>query len=371
MNATETFAHRATGHNRASQRRITIGYVPLTDCAPLVVARELGLFEQHGLDVRLSREAGWATVREKLLHGELAAAHAPASMVFEMTYGLGGVAPVPSLAAIVLAHHGNAIVLSNQLHALGAKDPASLRSVIAQARGTRRFTFASVLTYSSQNYILRDWLRSGGIDPDRDVDTVVVPPPLVAECMEKGHIDGYCVAEPWSSVGLLRGNGQGVALSSSLDPMHPEKVFLVRADFESDRPEEHLRLLAALIEAGRWCDRPANRAGLATLLASPEFIGVPVNALKNALLGPYQLSPDRSTNAENAILFHSNGADRPTNAKAQWVVDAIRRHGLGQKLPQLSDAELAALFRSDLYDRALPYACLLLSDQPRHAPAAN
>jgi ABC-type nitrate/sulfonate/bicarbonate transport system substrate-binding protein len=355
---------------RAAGRRITIGYVPLTDCAPLVVARELGLFERHGLDVRLSREAGWATVREKMLHGELDAAHAPASMVFEMSHGLGGVAPVPALTGLVLAHHGNAIVLSNELRGLGATDAASLRAVVEAHRGRRRFTFAGVLVYSSQHYLMRDWLRSGGIDPDRDVDLVVVPPPLVADCMEQGHLDGYCVAEPWSSVGLLRGVGHGVALSADLAPMHPEKIFMVRADFERDRPEEHLRLLAALIEAGRWCDRPANRAGLATLLSSPAFLGVSVSSLKNALLGPYHLSPGRTTRAEHAILFHHEGIDRPAVDKARWVVDAIRRQGLGRDLPALSDPELAALFRADLYDRALPLANLLGPAPAARRPAS-
>lgn len=349
-------------HPSASRRRITVGYVPLTDCAPLVMAQELGHFERHGLDVRLSREVGWATVREKMLHGELDAAHAPASMVVEMTYGLG-VVPVPSLTGLVMAHNGNAITLSNELHALGAHDPASLRRVIDSHRGTRRFTFAGVLKYSSQHYLMRRWLQSGGIDPDRDVDIAIVPPPLVSDCLEKGFIDGYCVAEPWSSFGLLRGIGRGVALSADLDPKHPEKIFMVRSEFEHDRPDEHRRLLAALIESGRWCDQPANRSGLATLLAAPHYLGVPVNALKNALVGPYHLSPDRIIPATEAILFHHHGLDRPGPEKAAWILREIYLHGLGRDLSQLSANDVASLFRADIYDQAL-----LLTSLPEAAP---
>jgi two-component system, oxyanion-binding sensor len=340
-------------HPAASRRRITVGYVPLTDCAPLVMAQELGLFERHGLDVRLSREVGWATVREKMLHGELDAAHAPASMVVEMTYGLG-VVPVPSLTGLVMAHNGNAITLSNELHELGATDPASLKSVVDAHRGSRRFTFAGVLKYSSQHYLMRRWLQSGGIDPDRDVDIAIVPPPLVSDCLEKGFIDGYCVAEPWSSFGLMRGIGRGVALSADLDPRHPEKIFMVRSEFERDRSDEHRRLLAALIEAGRWCDQLANRSGLATLLAAPHYLGVSVSTLKNALIGPYHLSHDRSTPATEAILFHHHGLDRPGPEKAAWILREIYQHGLGQDLSPLSAADVASLFRADLYDRALP-----------------
>jgi ABC-type nitrate/sulfonate/bicarbonate transport system substrate-binding protein len=339
----------------ARERRITIGYVPLTDCAPLIVAHELGLFERHGLDVRLSREAGWASVREKMLHAELDAAHAPASMVLEMSLGLG-VPAVPSLAGLVMAHHGNAIVLSPGLHALGVHDAASLRRVVEARRGGRPLVFAGVLKYSSQNYIMRSWLRAGGIDPDHDVDMAVVPPPLVADCMEQGHIDGYCVAEPWGSVGLLRGIGHGVGLSADLAPGHPEKIFMVRAAFERDRTEEHRRLLAALIEAGRWCDQPSNRAGLATLLSAPHYLGVPVNALRNALIGPYRLGPDRTTAADRAILFHHNGASRPSVTQARWILDELRRHGLDAGVPDLTDADLAAYYRADLYDAALRLA---------------
>lgn len=336
---------------RAS-RRITIGYVPLTDCAPVVVAYEMGLFVRRGLDVRLSREAGWSTVREKMLHGELDAAHAPASMVFEISHGLD-VAPVPCLTGLVLAHNGNAIAVSNELYDLGVTDAALLGQVVAHYRGRRRFTFAGVLKYSSQHYLMRRWLRSGGIDPDRDVDIAIVPPPLVAECMAQGHLDGYCVAEPWASVGLLRGTCRCLALSAGFDPMHPEKVFMVRSDFELDRHEEHVLLISALIEAARWCDKPANRPALAALLASRPYLGVPVEATRNALIGPYRMGGKQTADAAEAIVFGREDAGRPSETKARWVIQEIRAHGLGQALPQMTQERVAALFREDLYAEAL------------------
>ncbi len=337
--------------SKSPSRRITIGYVPLTDCSPLIAAHELGLFLQYDLDVRLSREAGWASVREKMLHGEIDAAHAPASMVFEMTLGLG-VAPVQGLTGLVLAHNGNAIAISRRLHEMGVTDAKSLKEVIRRNPG-RRFTFAGVLKYSSQHYLMRQWLLSGGIDPDRDVDIAIVPPPLVADLMEQGHLDGYCVAEPWTSTGLLRGIGWCVTLSADLDPMHPEKIFLVRREFEEDRHNEHIRLIAALLEAARWCDRFPNRRALSNLLASPAYLSVPVSAIRNALVGPYQMGDNRTTDANSAIVFHRNDASRPSIAKARWVMDAIRRHGLAPGLPPLNEESLHTLFREDLYDEAL------------------
>lgn len=332
-------------------RRVTIGYVPLTDCSPLIVATERGLFARWGLEVHLSREAGWATVREKMLHGELDAAHAPASMVFELSHGLD-VAPVASLTGLVLAHNGNAITLSHELRALGATDAYSLREII-RAHPGRRFTFAGVLNYSSQHYLMRRWLQAGGIDPDREVDIAVVPPPLVAECMERGHLDGYCVAEPWSSVGLMRGVGWCATLTADLDPMHPEKIFMVRSEFERDRHDDHLRLIAALIEAARWCDDPRNRRALASLLALPRYLDVPEATLRNALIGPYHMGNDRFCDAADAIVFHRGDASRPSPDKARWVVEQLRRHHLQAHLPQLTDAHLCHLYREDLYDQAL------------------
>lgn len=346
-------------------RALRIGYVPLTDCAPLVVAHERGIFARHGLRVQLRREPGWATVREKMLHGELDATQAPASMIFEMSWGLG-VVPVPSLTGFITAHNGSAITLSNELWDLGVRDAYSLRCVVDRLRGQRRFTFAGVLCYSSQNYLMRKWLRSGGIRPDDDVDITMLPPPQVHTCLREGHIDGYCVAEPWSSVGLLRGIGWCVALTADFDAMHPEKVFMVRESFERERHDEHVRLLAALIEAARYCDDPRNRAELVTLLAQPNYVDLPPEVLRNALLGPFRMGMDQECDATNAIVFERHGAGRPTEAKARWVLNEIHSHGLSRGLPQLTSAEIAAHFREDLYS-----AALALVDPPQSRPAPS
>lgn len=352
----------------AATRPLRIGYVPLTDCAPLVVAHERGLFARHGLRVQLRREAGWATVREKMLHGELDASQAPASMVFEMSWGLG-VVPVPTLTGLMTAHNGNAITLSNELWDLGVRDAFSLRRVVDKLRGQRRFTFAGVLHFSSQHYLMRKWLRSGGIRPEVDVDITMLPPPQVHTCLREGHIDGYCVAEPWSSVGLLRGIGWCVTLTSDFDPMHPEKVFLVRESFERERHDEHVRLLAALIEAARYCDEPRNRREIAALLAQPDYIGVSREVLENALIGPFRMGMDRECDAASAIVFHRDDAGRPTEAKARWMLDEIAAHGLGRGLPELTTGEIRGHYRVDLFEAALALA----SAPPRRAkvPAAS
>lgn len=332
-------------------KTLVLGYVPLLDSAPLVVAQEMGLFARKGLEVRLSKEPGWASVREKIRLGELDAAQAPASMVFELNYGLG-VKTTSCLTALVTAHNGNSVQLSEELWELGVRDAYSLRRVIEKFRGRRRFRFAGVLTYSSQHYLMRQWLCSGGIDPDRDVDMAVVPPPQVSACLKHGHLDGFCVAEPWGSLGVEEGYSWTAALTRDLNPWHPEKVFLVRETFHRNHLAEHLALLAALLEAARFCDDMCNRAQVAAILAKPAYIGLPESLLRRALVGPYQMGHDRETDATDLIAFHHDGANCPTTSKARWVVEQILGNGLSQGMPRPTEDTLRNWFRMDLFQQA-------------------
>jgi ABC-type nitrate/sulfonate/bicarbonate transport system substrate-binding protein len=339
---------------RTNNRPLQIGYVPMTDCAPLVIAQELGYFSKHGLDVELCREPGWATIREKIYHRELDAAQAPGSMVFELSWGYGGMY-CQCITAFVTALNGNAITLSNELWEMGVRDGKTLRQVI-QDNPSRRFTFAGVLKYSSQNYLMRHWLMSHGIDPDRDVDMVIVAPPQVHDCLKHGYLDGYCVAEPWSSIGLLQGIGWCTTLSSDFSPMHLEKVFMVTEAFHNEDPDRHISLLLALSEAARYCDAPENRSELSQILSAEQFVGVSAKTLNNALVGPFQMGMGRSTPADQAIVFYDNDANRPTAAKARWVLDEIGLHQLQPAARDFSTNDIQKCFREDIYESVLAAA---------------
>lgn len=336
---------------RRAPRPLRIGYVPMTDCAPLVVAQELGYFERHGVSVELCREPGWATIREKMFLGELDAAQAPASMVFELSFGYTGMA-TRCLTAFVTAHNGNAITLSNELWEMGVRDGESLARVIKK-NPRRRFTFAGVLKYSSQNYLMRHWLLAHQIVPDRDVNMVVVPPPQVHGCLKNSYLDGYCVAEPWSSVGLLEGIGWCATLSSDFSPMHPEKVFMMTEESHLQDEERHVALLQALWEAAIYCDDPPNRVSLGELLARPEYVGVPARALDNALTGAFDMGMGESTPADDAVLFHRNEVNRPTMQKAAWVLDEIALHKLMPTFEKPPKGEIARCFREDIFDQMI------------------
>jgi ABC-type nitrate/sulfonate/bicarbonate transport system substrate-binding protein len=332
-------------------RWLNVGFAATIDCAVLIAAQELGLFHKWGLAVRLRREVGWATIREKLLHEELDAAAAHASMLFSIYCGIG-VVRRSCLTGLLLGCNGSAITLSKELWDLGVRDAASLCEVIGKLRGKRTFTFGVVLELSSQNLNLRKWLRAGGLDPDRDVRTVVIPSSLVHDTFRAGHLDGYCVAEPWNSAAALDGSGWIPAATSEVEPNHPEKVLLVLQDFAERREEEHLRMIAALIEASRFCDAVENRPELARMLAQPQYFDVDRALLTNALVGPFESGHGRRA-INDFVIYDSRRIGAPTRAKGKWVFDLVQQIGDNGSNPALRSEIISKVFREDIFRKAL------------------
>jgi two-component system, oxyanion-binding sensor len=341
--------------------RLRIGYVPTVDCATLIVAHELGLFARQGLSVKLSREIGWATIREKLLHEELHAVAAHASMAVSLYFGLG-VIRRPCVTGLFLAANGSAITLSSALWNAGACNAASLARVIKNRGGGSPLQFGVVLQSSTQHLALRRWLVSGGISPDRDVKIVIVPSAHVCGMFKQGFLDGYCVAEPWNSTAVLDGIGHVVATSEDILGEHPEKALLVLQDFAERREDEHLRILAALIEAGRFCEDPANRREMVSLLAKPCYFDVEKRYLANALLGPF----DAGNHAKSGLKMVSYDLERigiPTRTRAKWFFDLA--HDLAEESLRagMNPDVVGKIFRPELFAKALK-----LSAGPSSAP---
>jgi ABC-type nitrate/sulfonate/bicarbonate transport system substrate-binding protein len=335
-----------------SGSRIRIGFIPLTDAAPIVVAQTHGFFKKRGLDVELSREVGWATVRDKIVYRELDAAHCVAPMLVATTLGLGCIA-TPCLSAYVLNAHGNALTLSTSLWKRGVRDAFTLRDEIQRTRHERLLVLGVVFGCSAQHIILRDWLRGAQIDPDKDVRIVVVPPPQLHRNLAAGTIDGYCVGDPWNTLAVREKTGWIVATSADLAPGHPEKAFMVREDFAAARPDEHLALVSALHEAALLCDDVDFRPELARLLSRPEFVNVPPRLLSPALCGPLELGGGREpVSADNYIRFARDDANCPSPLRAQWMIDGLLRHGIVARNTPIPADFARRVFRSDLFAQA-------------------
>ena len=348
---------------------LRLGFVPLTDCAPLVMAQELGLFKRFGLCVQLSCELGWATVRDKIVHGELDAAHALAAMPLAASLGLGSVA-CECLTALVLNLNGNAITLSADLWKRGVRDGKTLREEIHRTRREKIFTFGIVFPFSSHRQLLRNWLSAHGIDPERDVRFVVVPPPQMVANLKAGHLDGFCVGEPWNSLAVSAHAGWIAATSAELDPGHPEKVLMVRGDFAVKRNDEHLALIAALHEACEFCNQPENRAHIAATLARPEFVGVPEEILKRALAGQLDCGNGVTRHVHDFFIFHGDGVNEPVSKQAAWALQLVRDSGLCPVPAQFNFALGRKIYRADLYHQALLPRLLPTNAVKKNEPAA-
>jgi len=345
-------ATSTTVRKKAATRRLRLGYIPLTDAAPLLVARAFGWFARHGIEVELSREVGWATVRDKIIYRELDAAHAPAGMLFATQLGCG-CPPCDVLTAFVFNLHGNAITLARGLAREGGDIGATLREEARRRHGERRLTFGVVFPWASHHTQLRDWLRSVRLDPDHDVRIVVVPPAQMFRNLVAGTLDGYCAGEPWNTLATVGGEGWVTAVSAVQDRGHIEKVLMVRADFVEHREREHASLVAALYEAAAWCDEPANRPDLVELLSLRENLNVAPEVIAPALTGTVPLVAGTGLDAADNVIFHRGDANAPLPAAGSEVVRQLANAGL---LPAAAakDAALARrLFRHDLYKQAL------------------
>lgn len=305
------------------------------------------MFRKWGLSVRLVREVGWASIRDRLLHQDLHAAHASAAMAFAMRCGLGSLS-VPCLTAFILAHNGSSITLSKELQELGVHDASSLAALSRSLVGKRRLRFASPFQYSTQSENLRTWLRSGGINPDTEVEMVVLPSPLAHKSLSGGHIDGYCVAEPWGSLASTEGVGFTVARSAGSEGLRVEKVLLVLERFEREFPEAHLAMVAAVQEASDWSANSAHRAELIRMLASRAYLDVPQSVLRRSLMG----DAEEREGCVGEIQYGAGGLGAPTRERGAQVFDVLRRLGVPAECRGFRRDIISKLFREDLYARA-------------------
>lgn len=336
---------------------LRLGFIPLVDCAPLVVAVEEGFFADEGLSVALSREASWANIRDKVAVGALDGAHMLGPMALAASIGSAGPA-TPTVAPLALNAGGSAITVSralaNELRDLGpATMPRTARPLAAliasrAAAGAPPLTFAVVFPYSIHNYQLRYWLAEAGINPDRDVRIVVTPPPRMAERLRSGEIDGFCVGAPWNAVSVLDGAGEILIRASEFWRGAPDKVFGVTRTWAEAQPDTLQATLRALLRAGVWADAPGNRAALAAMLASPRYVGSPEATVAASLVksGSVGQAP-----VADPIVFHNAAASFPWRSHAVWFLTQMLRWGQISEsvdVPALADA----VYRPDLFRTA-------------------
>ncbi len=343
---------------------LRLGFIALNDAAPLIVAKELGFFEQEGLRVHLSREASWANIRDKVAVGALDGGHMLGPMTLAASMGVGG-ERTPLIVPMSLNLNGSAITVSKALaDAMRAVDPDGMATrprtaqplarLIAsrKAFGDRPLTFAVVFPYSMHAYELRYWLATAGIDPDTDIRLVVVPPPRMAERLKAGDIDGFCVTAPWNALSVSEGVGEIVIFASEIWRMGPDKVFGLTRAWGEANPEALQAVIRALLKAAAWSDAPAHRAELATLLARPAYVDAPEPVIAQSLIGsPPYANGEAGTSSQDYIVYHRYAASFPWRSHAVWFLTQMLRWG--QIGPEVDIRAVAdAVYRPDLFRKA-------------------
>lgn len=341
----------AAGSDAPEKKTLRVGFIPLTDCAPVVMAAVKKFDEKYGITIIPSKESSWASVRDKLLSGELDAAHVLYGMVYGLQLGVSG--PQREMAVLMtLNNNGQAITLSNQLKAAGVTDGASLKKVIAASpQGT--YTFAQTFPSGTHAMWLYYWLANAGIDPFSDVRNVVVPPPQMVVNMKIGNMSGYCVGEPWNQRAILDGIGFTAATSQQIWPDHPEKVLGTTSAWVSANGNAARALTAAVLETSRWIDASdENRRETAKTIAARAYINTAVETIEGRMLGHYEDGLGKTWQDAHAMRFFNDGAvSYPWLSDGIWFLTQQKRWGLLKSDPDYL-AVARQINRSELYTQA-------------------
>ncbi len=343
----------AGGSDRPEKTELRIGFMPLADCAPLVMASVLGFDEKYGIRLVLERQHSWSAMRDRLNTGALDAAQALYGLLYGLQMGIGS-APRDMALLMNLNQNGQSIVMSRALAERGARDGAGLAALMRAA--SRRYTFAHTFPTGNHAMWLCYWLAAAGIDPLQDATLVTLPPGQMAANLEAGHMDGFCAGEPWSRRAIHGGAGALVAPSSQVWPDHPGKALGARADFVAAHPHACRALVAALLDTARWLDAsPVNREAAAEVLSSAAYVNTGVDVLRACLLLRRADFP--------ALRFFGDGAATfPWLSDGMWFLTQQRRWGLLAGDPDYR-AVAARVNHVDLYREAAQLAGVALPEE--------
>jgi two-component system, oxyanion-binding sensor len=321
------------GSDAPEKSSLDLGFMALSDCASLVVAATQGFAQPYGLTLNLKRQSSWANLRDKLVSGELDAAHSLYGLIYAVHLGIGGVAPIDMAVLMGLNQNGQSINLSHALQQQGVVTPEALDRHVHQSR--TKLTFAQTFPTGTHAMWLYYWLASQGIHPLQDVESVVVPPPQMVAHLQAGRIDGFCVGEPWSASAVKQNQGFTLATTQAIWPNHPEKVLGCTQAFVDQYPNTARVLVMALLEASRFIEQNLeNRRSTAQLLSGREYLDAPLDCIEPRLLGIYDDGLGNQWQDPHALRFFAGGdVNLPYLSDGMWFMTQFRRWGLLREDP--------------------------------------
>ena len=322
----------AAGSDKPEKEEVKIGFIPLTDCASVVMASVLGIDKKYGVKIVPSKEASWAGVRDKLVNGELDFAHVLYGLIYGVHMGTSG--PKKDMAVLMtLNNNGQAITLSKKLADKGAVDGPGLAKLMASEK--REYTFAQTFPTGTHAMWLYYWMAANGINPMSDAKVISVPPPQMVANMRVGNMDGFCVGEPWNHRAIIDGIGVTAITSQDIWKDHPEKVLGTTAEFVNKNPNTARAVTAAILEAGKWIDASlANKQKMAETVADKSYVNTSVDAINQRILGRYQNGMGKTWDDPNYMKFYSDGAvSFPYLSDGMWFLTQHKRWGLIKEHP--------------------------------------
>ena len=340
----------AQGSDKPEKEEVKIGFIPLTDCASVVMASVLGIDKKYGVKIVPSKEASWAGVRDKLVNGDLDFAHVLYGLVYGVHLGIAG--PKKDMAVLMtLNNNGQAISLSKKLADKGAVDGPSLAKLMAAEK--REYTFAQTFPTGTHAMWLNYWLAAHGVSPIQDVKSIVVPPPQMVANMRIGNMDGFCVGEPWNQRAIMDGIGVTAITTQDIWKDHPEKVLGTTADFVKKYPNTARAVTAAILEASKWIDTGLqNKNKMAETIADKSYVNTNVDAINQRILGRYTNGMGKSWDDPNFMKFYNDGAvNFPYLSDGMWFLTQQKRWGLLKEHPDYLKVA-TEINRIDIYKQA-------------------
>ena len=338
---------------------INFGIIALTDCSPIVIAHEKGLFKKYGIRSTITKGASWAAIRDSLANGDIQATHMLLGMPIASTMGLGGAPKKPMVVPWLLNRNGQSITLANSLKGKVGADPKALKPLVdaAKAAGTP-MSFAMTFPPGTHAMWIRYWLAAGGINPGdatgagSDISLITIPPPQMVANMKVGKMDGFCVGEPWNAKSIADDIGFTAINTQQIWKDHPEKVCAFTEEFAEKNPKTVKAVLKALHEASVWLDVMDNRAEQAKIVSAPTYINCPPELILGRLQGKYDMGDGRRFRDPDYMIFSGRNCNFPQPKYAKWWLTQLRRWGFTDGAPDY-EGVAKQVMRTDFYEEAM------------------
>ena len=338
---------------------VKLGIIALTDCSPIVIAHEKGLFKKYGINATVIKGASWAAIRDSLTNGDIHATHMLLGMPIASTIGLAGAPKKPMIVPWLMNRNGQAITLSNKYKGKVNADPKALKPFVEEAKkaGTP-LTFAMTFPPGTHAMWMRYYLASGGIHPGdamgggADVSLVTVPPPQMVANMKAGKMDGFCVGEPWNARAIADDIGFTAITTQGIWKDHPEKALAFTAEFAEKNPKTVKAILKAIHEASVWLDKMENRPEQAKIVSAPTYINCPPEVILGRLQGKYDMGDGRKIKDPNYMIFSERNCNFPQPKYCQWWMTQLRRWGFTEGAPDYA-AVTKQVMRPDIYEETM------------------